>query len=105
MALELRTRQEEMGMADPRAFYTLNSLTSQATRMLVWEETPKHLGEPVSLRKMSCKEHLEAGEGGSDKICFQGEFSVTLLDPRGMGRLADGVYTSERKRRGVGRGW
>lgn len=34
-------------------------LISQATRMLVWGETPKHVGELVSMRKRRHKEHLE----------------------------------------------
>lgn len=34
----------------------------------------QHLGEPASIRKMRYKEHLENGEGHSDKICFQGKF-------------------------------
>lgn len=57
------------------------------------------------MRKMGHKEHLENGEGGSDKIHFQERFWTILLDPQGMGRLANGVYTVERKPRRCERGW
>lgn len=72
---EVRDWPENQGPSKRRWIWLtlehLDTVNSQATRMLVWGATPKHLGEPGSTRKKQHKNRVNR-EGCSDKIHFQG---------------------------------